>query len=87
MKSPNQVSWPKDQNFSVIGKDQFCQGYCGYKTATTIKHENPSHKVWYTERNGDPITMICGSDIKDLPNYAMEYAALEWIDPEDDFTE
>jgi hypothetical protein len=47
----------------------------------------PMADVWYTERNGDPIAMWVpkGTPAEELPEWALEYMAIEWIDPDKDF--
>lgn len=47
----------------------------------------PMADVWYTERNGDCISMFVpkGTPPEELPEWAMEYMAIEWIDPDKDF--
>ena len=53
----------------------------------SMKEEFPTADVWYTERNGDPIAMLvpAGTHTDLLPSVAMDYMALEWIDPDKDF--
>lgn len=47
----------------------------------------PGCEYWYTERNGDPISMVvpAGTPNERLPSTAMTYAALEWIKHDKDF--
>ena len=56
-----------------------------WKTATE-RHKAcfPDIDVWYTERNGDPITMLvpAGTPKELLPDMAMEYIAFRWDTPE-----
>lgn len=59
-----------------------------YRTAKARMSERyPEADVWYTERNGDPITMLVpkGTSIDVLPSVAMDYMAIEWIDPDREF--
>lgn len=57
----------------------------------TAKQRNaqafPQADYWYTERNGDPIGLLVpkGTDPLDLPNHAMSYIVIEWIDPDGEF--
>ena len=49
--------------------------------------EYPDAECWYTERNGDPITMLVpkGTAPGQLPKTAMYYQAFEWIKPDAEF--
>lgn len=52
-----------------------------YTTAVArLSVEYPEADLWYTERNGDPITMLVpkGTPKEALPKTAMEYYALSW---------
>lgn len=65
-------------------------GYCSYVNARSWAAkiaEGVPHEVWYTERNGDPITLVVpvGTHADALPSFAMDYAVAQWIRPEDDF--
>jgi hypothetical protein len=48
----------------------------------------PDADVWYTERNGDCITLLApqGTPRDHLPSEAMGYWVFEWIRPEDEFS-
>lgn len=67
-------------------------GYCSYQHARAwgqaVMGEIP-HDVWYTERNGDCITLICPQGVSPnvLPDEAMGYKVFEWIPPEGEFTQ
>lgn len=67
------------------------QFYCGYTDARALAARIAGPvlpvDVWYTERNGDPIAMMvpAGTPAIELPSRALDYMALRWIAPEDDF--
>lgn len=84
------AEWPDsaDEGKKLLIGGKCFQGYCTYDGLTARMHEKYGPcDVWYTERNGDPIGMVCpeGTPHERLPSSAMDYAALEWIKPEDDF--
>jgi hypothetical protein len=59
-----------------------------YRTANARYSEAyPGADVWYTERNGDPITLLVpkGTPTDLLPDEAKGYLILEWINPDKDF--
>lgn len=59
-----------------------------YMTAIErLSKEFPEADLWYTERNGDPITMLVpkGTDTDRFPSVAMGYIAFEWIKHDKDF--
>jgi hypothetical protein len=65
---------------------QFYEG--NYGTAIKRLSERfPGCEYWYTERNGDPITMVvpAGTHHDALPSVAMGYMAFEWIKHDADF--
>ena len=52
-----------------------------YQTAIErYSKEYPNCDYWYTERNGDPITMITlkGTPYEQLPTVCMDYIASHW---------
>lgn len=82
--------WPDDADKGKkLLQDGFAfQGICSFKGLTErLKEEFGPCDVWYTERNGDSIGMVCpeGTPLEKLPSSAMDYIAFEWIKPEDDF--
>lgn len=53
-----------------------------YRTAIErYSVDYPEADLWYTERNGDPITMLVpkGTPHDQLPSVAMDYIVFEWI--------
>jgi hypothetical protein len=85
-------SWSNDmladtvkQAFSEGRAVQFYASCVGLKDMA--RSIDPTAQVWYTERNGDPIAMLCpaGTPSEALPSVAMEYVAFEWVDPDCDF--
>ena len=59
-----------------------------YPTANKRYAEQyPEADNWYTERNGDPITLLVpkGTPPEELPPMAMDYFVMVWIDPDYDF--
>lgn len=64
-------------------------GYCDYTKAREWAASvcSEPHDVWYTERNGDAITLVvaAGTKPEDLPKTAKWYVVLEWIQPEWEF--
>lgn len=65
-------------------------GHCGFtcsrEWAAKVAGETP-HEVWYTERNGDSITLIvpAGTQPDQFPGMALGYMVARWIKPEDEF--
>jgi hypothetical protein len=61
--------------------------YCGFdnarKLAAEVARDLP-HDVWYTERNGDPITLVvpAGTPAERLPRRAQGYIIFGWESPE-----
>lgn len=84
------VGWPEDdkKGQELLNAGFAFQGICSCHGLTErLKARFGPCDVWYTERNGDPIGMVCpeGTPHEKLPSVAMEYLAFEWIKPEDDF--
>lgn len=64
------------------------QGYCSYRESRAWAQRagvEDVADVWYTERNGDPITMFVpkGTPYEQLPDMAMDYIVFGWERPED----
>ena len=56
----------------------------GWRTANArYRKQYPFADNWYTERNGDSITLLVPKE--DLPTWAMGYRIFQWINPDDDF--
>lgn len=73
----------------ALAKGSAVQFYeMNYMTAVArLSKEYPEADLWYTERNGDPITMLVpkGTDTNKLPSVAMDYLAFEWIKHDSEF--
>jgi len=75
---------------NAIANGKALAGYCCFVEArhwASKISEGVPHDVWYTERNGDTITLVVpkGTEGKRLPNSALGYFIIEWIPPEADF--
>lgn len=66
----------------ALASGKACQFYeFDYKTAVErLSREYPEADYWYTERNGDPITMLVpkGTKHEHFPTVAMDYIAFRW---------
>ena len=61
-------------------------GWCSYTHSERWAKENNA-EAWYTERNGDPITLLVpkGTDPSKLPKWCKGYIIFEWIRPDKEF--
>ncbi len=88
MERDDNLDWPDFVNKALVN-GMAAQGFVmTYKNLKEwIKEFAPTADVWYTERNGDPIVCVVpgGTPQEELPDTAMNYMAIEWIDPNKDF--
>jgi hypothetical protein len=84
--------WRDGSDEYVLTELSFGRGvqfYCmDYRKLKAWRDEKfPEADIWYTERNGDPIGMWVpkGTPPEELPDMALDYMAIEWIDPDKDF--
>lgn len=78
--------WTKE----TLAQGKGCIGYVPFTTARADAKwlaDGIPHEVWYTERNGDPLTLVVpeGTPESELPNWAKGYMVFEWIRPENEF--
>lgn len=85
----SEIQYGKVSKETIISGKAFC-GYCSCLESRTWAAKvcgHVPHQVWYTERNGDPITLVMPADVEPerFPSQAKIYFVFEWILPEDSF--
>jgi hypothetical protein len=73
---------------STIKRGDYFSCYCSYEDSrgfASLICGDLEHEVWYTERNGDPITLVApkGTQESELPRMCKGYIIFKWERPED----